>query len=288
MAYQVISEAPRGSVVYGGPGLLGAFGEVKAPVCPPLKFVCNPDCPFPSSSCKKRKDLCDRVLGAINLAKRAAALLETKPRSSVTVTVFGQVFGQAPSDPWEVPGHPGRTIPAGDLVARRFRVVANELQTRDTTYRCVDTNRCLTIKSRGGCSNGGGRGASVRTLAGLGNFQIVERPGGDVLRPDPVPVPPSRSCHPTDTIVVDDVAMALLCKNEVWLCPPFWQLKNLWQEGTILHEMFHLCFGLTCSWFQHDQKERKRNSAYCYEVFACGGAAAADPASVAACGKVPQ
>jgi hypothetical protein len=279
MAYQGTSEAPCGNVVYGGPGFLGAFGEVKTPVCPPLKFVCNPDCPFPSSSCKKRKDLCDRVLGAINLANRAAALLETKPRSSVTVTVFRQVFGQAPSDPWEVPGHPGRTIAAGDLAARRFRAVANELQTSDTMYRCVDTNRCQTIKSGGGCSNGG----DVRTLSGLGNFQIVERPGGEVLRPEPVPVTPSPSCHPTETIVVDNVAMALLCKNEVWLCPPFWQLKNLWQEGTILHEMFHLCFGLTCSWFQHDQKERKRNSAYCYEVFACGGAAAAEPVSVATC-----
>lgn len=286
MAYQMIREAPRGGVVYDGPGVLGAYGEAKTPACPPLKFVCSPDCPFPSSSCKKRKDLCDRVLGAIKLAKKAAVLLETKPLSPVVVTVFGQVFGQAPSDLWEVPGRPGRTIAAGNLVAGRFRAVANELETSDTIYRCVDANRCQTIKSGGGCSNGGG----VRPLNGLGNFQIIDRPGGEVLRPDPIPVTPYRSgsCHPTETIVVDNVAMALLCKNEVWLCPPFWQLKNLWQEGTIVHEMFHLCFGLTCSWFQHDQKERKRNSAYCYEVFACGGAAAADPASVAACKARPQ
>ena len=285
MAYQMISEAPRGSVLYDGPGFLGAFGEGKTPVCPPLKFVCNPDCPFPTSSCKKRKDLCDRVLGAINLAKRAAALLETKPQSSVVVTVFRQVFGQAPSDPWEVPGRPGHTIPAGDLVARRYRAVVNEFLTSGTTYRCVDTNRCQTVKRGGVCSNGGG----VRTLDGLGNLQIVDRPGGDVLRPDLVPVTPTpESCHPTESIVVDNVAMALLCKNEVWLCPPFWQMKNLWQEGTILHEMFHLCFGLTCSWFQHDKKERKKNSAHCYEVFACGGAAAADPVSVVACKARPQ
>jgi hypothetical protein len=280
MAYQMISEAPGDAVVYDGPGVFGPFGEVKTPVCPPLKFVCNPDCPHPSSLCKQRKALCDRVLGAINLAKKAAALLETKP-SPVVTTVFRQVFGQAPGDLWEVPGRPGRTIAAGALVAGRFRAVANELETSDTIYRCVDTNRCQAMKSGGGCSNG------AYVLDGLGNFQIVD-PG--VPRPDLVPAPSSRSrsCHPTETIVVDNVAMALLCKNEVWLCPPFWKLKTLWQEGTILHEMFHLCFGLTCSWFQHDQKERKRNSAHCYEVFACGGAAVADPASVAACKARPK
>ncbi len=279
MAYQMIGDAPHGGLVYDGPGVIGGVSEARTQACPPLKFVCSPDCPSPSSSCKQRKALCDRVLGAINLAKKAAALLQTRHLSPVVVTVFGQVFGQAPSDLWEVPGRPGRTIAAGALVAGRFRAVANELETSDTIYRCVNVDRCQTMKSVGGCSNGG----AVRSLDGLGNFQIVERPG--VPGPDlvPVPSPPSRSCHPTETIVVDNVAMAFLCKNEVWLCPPFWQLKTLWQEGTILHEMFHLCFGLTCSWFQHDQKERKRNSAHCYEVFACGGAAAADPASVAAC-----
>jgi hypothetical protein len=284
MAYQMISEAPRGGVVYDRPGVLGGVNEGKTPICPPLKFVCNPDCPSPSSSCNKRKALCDRVLGAINLAKKAAALLETKQQSSVVVTVFRQIFGQAPSELWEVPGRPGRTIAAGALVAGRFRAVANELETSDTIYQCVNVDRCQTMKRVGGCSNGG----AVRTLDGLGNFQIVERPYPPLPDLEQKLPPRSASCHPTDTIVVDNVAMALLCKNEVWLCPPFWQLKNLWQEGTILHEMFHLCFGLTCSWFQHDQKERKRNSAHCYEVFACGGAAAADPASVAACKARPQ
>jgi hypothetical protein len=283
MAYQMISGAPPNAVVYNAPGMLGAFGEKKTPACPPLKFICSPDCPSPSSSCDKKKALCNRVLGAINLAKRAAALLEAKPRTSVVVTVFQQVFGQAPTDLWEVPGRSGRTIATGDLAALRFRAVAKELQTSDTIYRCVDANRCQTMKSTGGCSNGGSH-----VLDGLGTFQIIDRPYPP--RPDILPVPPSRSapCHPTESIVVDNVAMALLCKNEVWLCPPFWLLKPLWQEGTILHEMFHLCFGLTCSWFQHDQKERRRNSAYCYEVFACGGAAAADPASVAACKARPQ
>jgi len=284
MAYHISSEAPLGRAVYDGPGLFGPLGEGKTPVCPPLKFICHPECPFSATPCKKRLHLCDRVLGAINLAKRAAALLEAKPPAPVTVTVFRQVFGQAPSDRWEVPGNPGRTIAAGELVARRFRAVANELQTSGTTYLCVDDKRCAELKRVGGCSSSdSGRNSGGRTLNGLGH--IDERRGGDVLRPDPTSVTPS--CHPTETIVVDNVAMALLCKNEVWLCPPFWQMKPLWQEGTILHEMFHLCFGLTCSWFQHDRKERKRNSAYCYEVFALGGAAAADPVSTAACKARP-
>lgn len=288
MAYQMISEPPRDAVVSHAPGMLGAFGEKKTPACPPLRFVCSPDCPSPSSSCNKKQVLCNTVLHAIDLAKRAAALLEAKPRSPATVTLFQQVFGQAPSDPWQVPGRPNRTIPAGDLAARRFRAVANELQTSDTMYRCIDANRCQTIKSGGACSNGGDRNRGVRALDGLGTFQIIDRPYPP--RPDIVPVPPHRAepCHPTETIVVDNAAMALLCNNEVWLCPPFWLLKPLWQQGTILHEMFHLCFGLTCSWFQHDPKERKRNSAYCYEVFACGGAAAADPVSVAECKARPQ
>jgi hypothetical protein len=84
------------------------------------------------------------------------------------------------------------------------------------------------------------------------------------------------------------VAIAFLCKNEVWLCPGFWQLTPDWQESTLIHEMFHLCFGLTCAWFQHDQKERKRNSAYCYEVFAIRGKTAPDPVSITACNRTPK
>lgn len=282
MAYQMISEVPFRSGGYDGPNILGGFGERKAPACPPFKFTCNPDCPFPDSHCKTRKqELCERILGAINLAKRAATLLEAKPPSPITVALFRQVFDQDPSDKWEVPGHPGRTVPAGALVAKRFRGVASELLTSDTTYKCVDDKLC---KSKPGCS-----GVEVRPLAGLGNFHLTERLREEVLRPDRPPENryPSRSCHPTETIVVDFVAMALLCKNQVWLCPDFWKQKKLWQEGTILHEMFHLCFGVTCSWFQHDQRERKRNSAYCYEVFALGGTAAS-PASVAACKALPK
>jgi hypothetical protein len=87
--------------------------------------------------------------------------------------------------------------------------------------------------------------------------------------------------HPTETIVRDLNAWAVLCRNEVRLCPPFWTQSQIGQEGTILHEMFHLCFGLTCAWFQHDRKERKRNNAYCYEAFAVGPAA--EPITISKC-----
>ena len=283
MTFAALSRAPMGVGGYGGPAFLGAFG--KTPACPPLRLLCDVDCPLPALLCvARKKDVCDRILGAINLANRAAWRLEealglransqTPTQTQATFALFHQVFGQAASDPWEIPGHPGHTMKAGALAAQRFRTVAKELATRDTIYRCVSVSRCQTMKNSGGCgtSSGGGSGTGVNTNGRLGFV-------------DPTV---STICHPTDTVVIDAAAMALLCRNEVWLCPPFWQLKNFWQEGTIVHEMLHLCFGLTCAWFQHDQKERKRNSANCYEVFATDGPGFADPASVTACTNTPQ
>ena len=46
MAYQVTSEVPRGSLVYGGPGFLGGFGEVKAGLSA-LKIRLQPRLSFP-------------------------------------------------------------------------------------------------------------------------------------------------------------------------------------------------------------------------------------------------
>ena len=145
-----------------------------------------------------------------------------------TEKFFRGVFAQGPLDPWDLPGQPAKKEQAGKIVARRFRTVEKELRTRTTLYRCVSASACAQAMSRA----------------------REETP------------------HPTDTIVPDLAAFALLCKDENWLCPPFWQLKEEWQAGTILHEMLHLSFGLTCAWFQHDQKEKARNSAYCYEVLA--------------------
>lgn len=276
MAYEMVSVRPAGIAGQNGPGFLGALGEAKtAAACPPFKIVCDVDCPFPAFLCGARKqELCDRILGAINLAKRAAARLETKPLSQNTLDLFRQVFGQAPSDPWEVPGQPSRTMPAGVMVAQRLRTVARELETRDTIYRCVSAKRC-PLRSSGGS----GTSCLPDPGTGIGFFsEVPPSPSGTT----------AQTCHTTDSIVIDAAALALLCKNEVWLCPPFWQMKKEWQEGTILHEMLHLCFGVTCAWFQHDQKERKRNSANCYEVFAVSGVAVPDPASINACNSTPQ
>jgi hypothetical protein len=273
MLYGMSRRAPFGYAGYGGPGFFGWFGE--SIPCPPVKLVNHGDV------CGPPKDFCGRILGAINLSKRAAARLEAKPQTPATQVLFQQVFGQPTGTPWQVPGFPSRTVPAGDMVAQRFRMIANELQTRDTIYRCVAADRCTSMKSGGAC----GGGENYRLGHGLGRFHLVEREPLPDLRPNTVERP--RPCHPTDTIIVDNVAMALLCRNEVWLCPPFWKMKPLWQEGTLIHEMSHLCFGVTCAWFQHDAKERKRNSAYCYEVFALGGPSLADPVSVSACNKTP-
>jgi hypothetical protein len=267
---------PRiGFAGYGGPGMFGWFGEGKVPPCPPLKVVndAGPDC-------RPQKDFCTIILRAIDLCRRAAARLEAKPQTPATQALFQQVFGQPTSAPWEIPGQPSRSMPAGDMVAQRFRVVANELQNRDTIYRCVPPNRCASIKSAGCYVD-----ENPNRLRGLGQFHIVEREPQPELQPLPrVERPP---CHPTDAIVVDKAAIALLCRNQVWLCPPFWMMTPVVQAGTLIHEMFHLCFGVTCAWFQHDARERRRNSAYCYEVFALGGPPFADPVSIAECSKVP-
>jgi hypothetical protein len=261
MAYNLISEVPFRSGAFDGPGILGGFGEGKAPACPPFIFKCI--CPFPDLECKARKQyLCDRILGAIKLATRAVSLLEATHPTADTVQRFHNAFKEVPTDKWEVPGHPGRKIDAGKLVAQRFRAVAHELRTSDTTYSC-DEKRCQDIKHGNRC-----------TTVGPGVHTLSEVP----------------SCHPTDIIIDDTIAMALLCKNEVLLCPEFWDLRKrtkLQQEGTILHEMFHLRFGVTCSWFQHDQKERRKNSAYCYEVFAVSLKGPASQASITRCQSVP-
>jgi hypothetical protein len=207
-------------------------GSVKTTAAlPPFKFVCDGNsCGLPLGCASLEAVFRKRILGAIKLARKAASKLKTTPLDSDTKNKFRQVFGQSPSDLWELPCCPGKRAPAGNIVASRFSMVAKELQTRTTVYRCISAAACAQTSER---------------------FR-EERPR-----------------HPTDIIVLDVNALAILCKDEVLLCPPFWQLKKEeWQEDTILHEMFHLCFGLTCAWFQHDHKEKVRNSAYCYEVFA--------------------
>ena len=267
--------SPIGYAGYGGPGMLGYFAQGK-PTCPPLQVIneAGPDC-------RPQKDLCAIIVRAIDLARNAALRLEISSPTTATKALFQDVFGQPPNVQWEIPGQPRRRMAAGLMVAQRFRVVLGELQNRDTIYRCVKEDLCTSMRAAGCYSDR----ENPNRLRGLGLFPGEREPVPDV-RPYP-DESTRRSCHPTDTVAVDKVAMALLCRNEVWLCPQFWKMSLIWQAGTLIHEMFHLCFGLTCAWFQHDAKERRRNSAYCYEVFALGGFPIADPGSMAECHKTP-
>ena len=261
---------------YDGLSLPENLGLVKAPpVCPPFRFVCDPDCPLVPPDCQATpKNLCNIIFGAIARADAAAAKLEAIPLATETMVKFRQIFVQGPLDPWEIPGRPSKTMPAGRMVAARLRMVAKELKSQDTLYRCVSAARCTSPV-------GGAQGRPAGTVGptppngfrGLGIIdQRTREP--ELVRPlDPLPA----NSHPTLTNVIDPVAVALLCRNEVWLCPGFWPMKREWQEATLIHEMLHLCFGVTCAWFQHDKSERKRNNAYCYEAFA-----------LAVTGKIPE
>jgi hypothetical protein len=146
-----------------------------------------------------------------------------------TKNIFHNVFGQAVTQNWEKPCCIRQTVKAGTLAWARFVAVQKALETRRTLYQCLSPEACANKLS-------------------MLREERARDPGG---------------------LAIDDTnAVALLCKDEVWLCTPFWNQTADQQEGTILHEMFHLVFGLTCDWFQHDQNEQARNSAYCYEVFA--------------------
>ena len=228
MGYQLASGNPVIAV-----NSFSGFGQAPAPAkttkgVPPFKFVCDGNsCGLPLGCAALEAGFRKRVLGAIELARNAAAKLKTPDQK--TKDTFRDVFGQEITHSWDQPCCPREKMAAGKMAAMLFERVKKELQSRQTLYRCLSTVECAQATGR------------VRE----------ERPR-----------------QPTDLIVPDTNALAILCKDEVLLCPSFWQLKPEWQEGTILHEMFHLVFGLTCAWFQHDQTERPRNSAYCYEVFA--------------------
>ncbi len=237
MAYQIVDGSPA---AMGGNNSLGLLEARKLGKAPPSRLLFKFEldhCPKPFNSALGHTILHNGILDAIKLATKATDALDAlkkKPPHKIKVAIemantvagFTTAFGEGPGAKWKLPWAPKQTMPAGDIVAKRFRTVAKELQTRDTEYKCV---------------------------------HCMPRPVMEV------PEPPS---HPTETIVRDTLAMAVLCENEVRLCPQFWQVTPEERAATVLHEMFHLCFGLTCAWFQHDPKERKRNNAYCYEAFA--------------------
>jgi hypothetical protein len=70
---------------------------------------------------------------------------------------------------------------------------------------------------------------------------------------------------PRSGTILDVHALAVPAQNLVLLCPSFWALPGFLKAGVLLHEIFHLRFA---PFFKHDAKERRQNSAYCFEVFA--------------------
>lgn len=136
---------------YAGWSQLGSLGQVQASLtCPPFRFVCDLDCPLHPPDCHAgQKSLCGPILGAIARAETAATKLEAIPMTTETVAKFWQIFGQGPLDPWEIPGRPSKTLPAGRMVAARLRMAAKELKDQDTLYRCVSAARCTRGSSPG-------------------------------------------------------------------------------------------------------------------------------------------
>ena len=243
------------SLAGGGAGrsCLGAFG-LTAPqqICPPIRLDCTGTAS--PNALSMQRVLCDRIRRAITIAGKGAERIESP--TSGSHKAFTSIFGEDPTKLWEVPGIPARKMAAGRVVASRLRMIAKELRERDTLYRCVSSSLCTQGKLPFGPSGG---------------------------------AEPPEAGHPTEKDVVDNVAVARLCRNEVWLCPGFWIMRPEWQAATLVHEMLHLCFGLTCAWFQHDSKERKRNSAYCYEAFALiASGISPEPITVQECQKTPM
>jgi hypothetical protein len=73
--------------------------------------------------------------------------------------------------------------------------------------------------------------------------------------------------------------------NAIALCPRFWQQSRVFRAGIVFHEMLHLLYS---GFLRHDQRERRRNNAHCYEAFILRVAGhAADPSDVIQCRNRP-
>jgi hypothetical protein len=227
MTYKIVDEYPKGRHRRNDLELLeDQPSQTTQPACPPSTLDFHPRSPHLLFFCQVRyKDLCKIILKANQFAVAAASRLESKPLDPKTVRKFKEIFREDPGDLWELAWKPRQKKPAGAIVAKRFRIVADALRTRKTAYWCTHL-----------CNQG---------------------PGG---------LFPEEPDHPTNTVVRDPVAWAGLCEDKVWLCEKFWSQPKEEQAGTIIHEMLHLCFEVTCAWFQHDSKELKRNSTYCKET----------------------
>ena len=73
--------------------------------------------------------------------------------------------------------------------------------------------------------------------------------------------------------------------NAVALCARFWQQSRAFRAGIVFHEMLHLLYA---GFLRHDQRERRRNNAHCYEAFVLRVAGhTPDPSDVTQCRDRP-
>lgn len=117
----------------------GGFGEPAQPAGPVFRFDCAGGCaPFAAGQC--RDILRQALLDAIDLANNAASRLEASPVDAATNNTFRLLFGHLPTRPVPWAGNQ----PSGANVARRFRIVARELRSRGTLFRCIACNVSTT------------------------------------------------------------------------------------------------------------------------------------------------
>jgi hypothetical protein len=102
------------------------------PAGPAFRFEC-PDVDA-TTRAQRRNTLRQSLLDAIDLANSAAASLEASPRAPMTIARFQALFGHQPTRPVPWAGN----AQSGAIVARRFRIVARELRSRNTLYRCIE------------------------------------------------------------------------------------------------------------------------------------------------------
>src|SRR5262245_33523371 len=182
MAYEIVSRIPEVIRATVVPGFGDAQAATKATPGLPPFKFVCDPSCFPPFACASLQTLLGKRI--VGAANLAHnAARKLETRPKDTEKIFRDVFGQGPLDFWKLPCCPGEKEQAGKIVASRFRTVEKELRTRTTLYRCVSAAACA---------------------------QAVSRSREE------------RAPHPTDVVVHDLTALALLCKDEVWLCAQFW------------------------------------------------------------------
>ena len=223
---------------------VGWFGEPAASTVPAFRFLCPTGCaPETANQCIRivRRAIQD----AIWLAENAAEKLTT--RDAEAFRLFRPLFGDPERPvPW------ANNRPAADLVAHRFRAVANGFRTRVPHIRCA--------------------------VVGPGPEDCV---AGNAF------VGPRRA--PTATVPFPKNTI-FLCPP-FWGAAPAGTVQRFWRGAILLHEMLHLLywefFGHQLNLPREgDPQERRRDNSHCYEVFALRVAGhGVDPFDVTACSR---